>query len=122
MSYVLLVDDDPDARETLSQFLTKAGHEAIGVPNGREAIVSVLSRLPDVLILDLLMPEMDGVDLLGILRSYLRLQTLPVIVWTAVSEGPMLDRIKRMKVDEILLKPKATFPDIIDAIQRHVPA
>jgi len=106
----------------LSQFLTKAGHEAIGVPNGREAMVSILSRLPDAVVLDLLMPEMDGVDLLSILRSYLRLQTLPVIVWTAVSDGPMLDRIKRMKVDEILLKPKTTFPDIVRAIERHLPA
>jgi CheY-like chemotaxis protein len=119
MAYVLVVDDERDAREPLCQFLIKSGHGAECVPNGKEALVSILARLPDVLILDLLMPEMDGVDLLSVIRSYLRLRSLPVLVWTALSEGPMIERAERMKVDEILVKSQTTFADILAAIDRH---
>jgi CheY-like chemotaxis protein len=120
MAYVLVVDDELDAREPLCQFLVKSGHAAECVPNGREALASILARLPDVIVLDLLLPEMDGVDLLSVIRSYLRLRALPVIVWTALSEGPMIERAERMKVAEILIKTQTTFPDILAAIDRHV--
>src|SRR5690242_11545712 len=112
MSYVLIVDDDADARETLGKFLTKTGHEVAAAPNGHDALDSVLQRLPDVLVLDLLMPDMDGCDLLSILRSYLRLQALPVVVWTCAPDGPQMDRAKRLRINGACVKGKTSFDDI----------
>jgi CheY-like chemotaxis protein len=88
------------------------GHEVERVPNGREALRSILTVTPDLIILDLLMPEMDGPTLLEILRSYLRLQSLPVIVWTAYPDSAIAERAMRQGLLALLQKGKASFADI----------
>jgi CheY-like chemotaxis protein len=80
--------------------------------------MQVLSREPDVVLLDLVMPEMDGPTFLEVIRSYLRLQALPVVVLTAFSDSPLLERVEALQVDSILLKGKATTEDIQHAIER----
>jgi CheY-like chemotaxis protein len=120
MPYLLVVEDDTDSREVLCQALVKMGHEAACVSNGRDALMSILTRMPELVILDLLMPEMDGPCLLEVLRSYLRLQTLPVIVLTALGDSPMVDRVRHLKVNAILVKGKATFEEIGEAIRQEL--
>jgi len=66
--------------------LTRAGHEVEIASNGRQAIMRLTGALPDLVILDLRMPEMDGVHFLEVLRSYLRWQSIPVILVTAYPE------------------------------------
>lgn len=60
MPFIMIVEDNADACEPLAKYLEKAGHEVKCVPNGREALAHVLTKPPDVVLLDLLMPEMDG--------------------------------------------------------------
>jgi CheY-like chemotaxis protein len=116
MANILLVDDALDASEALARFLERAGQAVHAVSDGRDALQAVLAEKPDLVILDLLMPEMDGPAFLEIVRSYLRLQVLPVIVLTAVSSGPLLDRARNARVDAILQKSKATNAEIVQAI------
>ncbi len=120
MAYLLVVDDDADSREVLSRYLNRAGYECAGAPNGREALASILTRTPDLVVLDLLMPEMDGTDLVEILRSYLRLQSLPIVVLTAAPESPQAYRAKRQKIKSILSKGKATFEEIHAVIREEL--
>jgi len=117
MAKILLVEDSADARETLAVVLRAGGHTVSGVPNGREALAAVLADLPDVVLLDLLMPEMDGPSFLEVVRSYLRIQSLPVVVLTGLAESPMIDRARALKVNSILVKSKATPDDIQKAIE-----
>lgn len=117
MAKILIVDDSPDSCEALSKFLQIAGHEVTCVPNGREALVHVLNQVPDVILLDLHMPEMDGPSFLEVVRSYLRLQSLPVVVYTGLSDSPMVDRARSLKVNSILAKGKATLPEIQQALE-----
>ncbi len=121
MSYVMIVEDNVEACEPLAKYLQKSGHEIICVPNGREALAHVLTRMPDVVVLDLLMPEMDGPSFLEVVRSYLRIQALPVVVWTALVESPMVERARALKVNSILAKGKANFEDISRAIEEAIP-
>lgn len=121
MAYILIVDDDPDGREVLGKFLGKAGHNVESSPNGRDALASVLTGMPDVLILDLLMPEMDGTGLLEVLRSYLRLQSLPVIVLTGLPDSPKVQQARHLGVNTILVKGKATLDDILAAVNQELP-
>jgi CheY-like chemotaxis protein len=120
MATVLIVDDDADARETLAVVIRKAGHEVACAPNGREALSLVLHSLPDVVLLDLLMPEMDGPSFLEVVRSYLRIQSLPVVVLTGLGDSPMIDRARALKVNAILVKAKATPDDILKAVEEAV--
>lgn len=121
MARLLLVEDDEDSRDALARLLKEAGHRVESVPNGKEALAAILADTPDLVLLDLFMPEMDGAGLLEILRSYLRLQSLPVVVLTGLPDSPMVDRARYLKVNSILVKGKATPQDIIAAVEEALP-
>src|SRR5436305_1408287 len=117
MAKIMIVDDSQDASESLGKFLEQAGHEVICAANGQEALLQVLSNKPDVVLLDLLMPEMDGPSFLEVVRSYLRLQSLPVVVLTGLVDSPMVERAQHLKVNSVMAKGKATPTEILHALE-----
>jgi CheY-like chemotaxis protein len=78
---VLVVDDDRDTREAIRETLVEEGYTVSCAGNGREAMTMLESTLPDLLVLDLMMPELNGWQVLALLGER-RLQ-LPVLVLTA---------------------------------------
>ena len=121
MGRILVVDDDPDSVEALCLYLEKRlGYTVNSAPNGREALEYILHQTPDLVILDLCMPELDGCTLLEVLRSYLRLQTLPVIMFTGVGDSPILERVRDLNVNAVLLKGKTSFQEIGEAIEAEL--
>src|SRR5688500_9988292 len=87
MGSVLVVDDADDSREAVARYLTKAGYGVRSARSGREALIAVATTVPDVIILDVRMPEMDGIEFLQVIRSYLRWSTVPVILLTAYNHN-----------------------------------
>ena len=114
---ILIVDDHLDFCKPLATLFQLSGHEVSSAPNGREALNHVLTDVPDVILLDLRMPEMDGPSFLKVLRSYLRLQSLPVVVLTGISDSPMIERAKSFKVNSVLTKSKASPSEIMQALE-----
>ena len=80
---LLVVDDERNLRESLSEALTEAGYEVVTAANGKEAYAIIQERALDLLLCDWRMPEMDGGALLKLLRDEGRLIDLPVLVMTA---------------------------------------
>jgi CheY-like chemotaxis protein len=117
MAKIMIVDDSEDARESLAFSFRNAGHEVICVPNGKDALTLVLTDVPDVILLDLMLPEMDGPSFLEVVRSYLRIQSLPVVVLTGFPDSPMIDRIRALKINSVLVKTKATSEDVLKALE-----
>ena len=120
MSYVLIVDDDTDAREAMAQFLEKRRYNVKSVPNGREALELVMNATPAVVVLDWMMPEMDGVDFLRIVRSYLRLQKLPVILVTA-HQGEHIQQAREMNVRHVFHKANFELNDLVACVEELAP-
>lgn len=120
MARILIVDDELDSGKTFTAILNKAGHVASHVTNGKEALIEVISSPPDVVLLDLMMPEMDGPSFLEVVRSYLRLQSLPVVVLTALGDSPLVDRVQHLKVNAVLIKGKASPDAIVKALEEAV--
>jgi signal transduction histidine kinase/CheY-like chemotaxis protein len=81
--YVLVVDDDPDARELMSRAVAELGHEPVAVDGGAGAQRELRTRRHDLVLLDLLMPEMDGFALLDWMRATPDQRDIPVVVMTA---------------------------------------
>ena len=117
MASILIVEDNPDASQPLVEFLESAGHTVSSVPDGKEALVRIINNSPDVVLLDLMLPEMGGPSLLEVIRSYPRLQTLPVAVWTGLGSSPLVQRAQALKVNSVLMKGKATFEEIRKALE-----
>jgi CheY-like chemotaxis protein len=82
---VLVVDDDPDSRRVAFQFLTEAGLHVRESNDGESALVEMHRRSPDVVVLDLMMPVLDGFGVLATMRADPVLSSVPVVVLTAKS-------------------------------------
>lgn len=87
MSYrILLVDDEPDILEFIGYNLNKEGYEVYTASNGREAVQKALEVLPHVILLDVMMPEMDGIETCQEIRTHPELASTMIAFLTARSE------------------------------------
>jgi CheY-like chemotaxis protein len=99
---VLIVDDDFSIVETLGEIVALEGYGFRGAANGREALAEARARPPALILLDYMMPVMDGLQLLRVLRSEPQLRATPVIMMTA---APLGIPESEQRWDDLLLKP-----------------
>jgi two-component system KDP operon response regulator KdpE len=99
---VLVVDDEPEILRTLRLVLTGNGYEAVTAESGEEALAEVAQRLPDVIVLDLMLPGIDGLE---VLRRVRERSTVPVIVLSA--RGEELTKVQALDegADDYIAKP-----------------
>lgn len=116
MARILVVDDDVDGTEALCRFLDNASHEVVCVSNGREALARLATVRPDVVVLDLLMPQMDGVEFLEVLRNYYHGTLLPVILLTALPGGPFVQRALKFGLKRVFLKGDYDLSDLLQCV------
>ena len=102
---ILLVDDEPRNLLVLEGCLADLGYELVRALGGREAIESVEARAPDLILLDIAMPDIDGFDVLTHLRARREEDRIPVIVVTAYADREMRLRALEAGADEFLEKP-----------------
>ncbi|TAL50021.1 MAG: response regulator, partial [Chitinophagaceae bacterium] len=101
-STILVVDDDDSIRSLLQQELSDAGYIIEQATNGKEALESVRKNRPDLIILDVMMPEMNGFDVAAILKNDPQTMDIPIIVLSIVQDKA---RGFRIGVDRYLTKP-----------------
>ncbi|HVT87405.1 MAG TPA: response regulator [Tepidisphaeraceae bacterium] len=121
MRQILIVEDEKDSREVLAEFLREHDFGVKCTPSGREAIAAMIESPPDLVVVDLFMPEMDGAGLLEVIRSYLRLQSLPVVVWTGVDDRSLISRACQFRVNKVVTKARSTLDDVLAAIVESLP-
>jgi DNA-binding response OmpR family regulator len=102
---VLVVDDEPDAVELVAFNLTKAGIEVETAEDGLEALAKARETLPDLIVLDLMLPGMDGLEVCRILRKGPDTAAIPIIMVTA--KGAEVDRVLGLELgaDDYVTKP-----------------
>ncbi len=119
MARVLIVDDDTDSCDRMARVIRKRGHHVVCVQSPRSAMALLIGDTPDFAIFDFLMPEMNGLDLLRAIRSYLRLQQLPVLIVTAYPESPELLGIDELEVLGVMSKVNLQLSDMADLIDEQ---
>lgn len=103
---VMIVDDDPVIRELLDFNLTLRGYEVVSISNGQLAIELYSKEKPDLILLDVMMPEMDGWEVLKILRDHYESSDVKILMLTARStERDKLIGKSILKADEYVTKP-----------------
>ncbi len=102
---VLVVEDDPDISQLVVHYLDKAGFSTEVLSSGRDALAAIAARPPDLLILDLMLPQVDGLEICRVARSNETTSAIPIIMLTARAEES--DRIVGLELgaDDYLAKP-----------------
>ncbi|MBN2304160.1 MAG: response regulator [Anaerolineae bacterium] len=118
---IAVVDDEPLIVDMLTTFLTVKGFMVRGVNSGEEGLTLVEVENPDLLILDLMMPDIEGFDVLVELRKTPPFDRLPILVLTARTDSRARERAMQCGADGFLTKP-VKFPDLLIEIERLLAA
>lgn len=102
---ILVADDEEDLRELVTYRLSRSGYNVIGAEDGQEAFELAAERTPDLMILDVMMPKLDGYELTRRVRAEAALSSIPVILLTARSQESDIDRGFEVGADDYLKKP-----------------
>jgi two-component system phosphate regulon response regulator PhoB len=105
MEHVLIVDDDPDIQRLVSYNFRQAGFEVTAAGSGRKALEAIQTHRPDLIILDLMLPDIDGMEVCRTLRQRASSSRIPIIMLTA--RGEEIDRVIGFEIgaDDYVSKP-----------------
>jgi two-component system alkaline phosphatase synthesis response regulator PhoP len=102
---ILVVDDEPDILELVQYNLSKAQYEVVGVESGEEALVQVRTTPPDLIVLDLMLPGVDGLEVCRALKRDTRTAAIPIVILTARGEEADIVAGLELGADDYLTKP-----------------
>lgn len=114
---VLITEDDPATREMFRRLMEKEGWKVMEATNGRHALAQVAQQAPDLILLDLMMPEMDGFQFIQALRSNPNWRSIPVVVVTAMDLTPNDRLYLNGYVEQILQKGAYTRDDLLQEVR-----
>ena len=113
---ILIVDDELDVRIYVGTLLETSGYEPIAARNGREGLQKAKQVLPDLIILDVMMPQAGGVSMYRALKADRQLREIPVIMLTGVGEKSFSHYLKmlRLKIEDPIPQPYAYLEKPLD--------
>jgi two-component system cell cycle response regulator DivK len=105
MKKILIVEDNSDYREIMNLFITKMGYRAITAKNSYEAIAFAEAEEPDLIFMDVALPEVDGIKTTAMLRQNPKTSHIPVVALTAWMSGLWQEKAERVGITTYLIKP-----------------
>lgn len=115
MKKILLCEDDPDIQKSLKNILKKHGYETHTAQNGEEAIAMAISVKPDLILLDIRMPKLDGLEVAGEIRKR---AAQPKIIFVTAFESPeLIKEAAKYDIFDYIIKPAPT-EVILSAIKK----
>jgi DNA-binding response OmpR family regulator len=115
---VVCIEDEPEMIDLMRLILSRKGYQVIGAMGGREGLEAVQKEKPDVVLLDLMMPDMDGWEVYQKMKANEATKNIPVIVVTAKAQS--IDKVLGLhiaKVDDYITKPFGP-QDLIDSVEK----
>lgn len=115
---VVCIEDEPAMIDLIRLILGRKGYEVIGAVGGREGLEAIQREKPDVVLLDLMMPDMDGWEVYQKMKANEAMKTIPVIVVTAKAQS--IDKVLGLhiaKVDDYITKPFGP-QDLIESVEK----
>ena len=113
---ILIVDDQKDIGTGLERLLRYAGHEAVSVTGGAEALAMLHIRKPSLVVLDVNMPEMDGLTVLKVIKEHTELKDVPVVMYSTDTQHKTMTEANRLGAVDFLVKGTIGFDKLVDRI------
>lgn len=117
---ILLVEDDTALATVYKSRLELEGFNVIHVSNGEEALSTAVAEKPDLVVLDAMMPKINGFDVLDILRNTPETTNVRVVMLTALSQIKDKERAKELGADDYLVKSQVVISDVVARIKHHL--
>src|SRR5262245_43404925 len=121
MKKILIVEDNKDSREILGLFITKLGHQVIKACNSSEAITYAQAESPDLILMDLDLPDADGIKTTAILKQNPKTSRIPVVAVTAWMSALSEEKASRVGIVSYLIKPVSP-QTLKETIREHTQA
>jgi HD-like signal output (HDOD) protein/DNA-binding NarL/FixJ family response regulator len=122
MSTILVVDDMAIFRDPIAMSLRAAGYAAVCAVNGKDALQMLKTARPDLVLLDLGMPVMDGLEFLRVMRADPDAARIPVICLTAQADRDRVVEVATFGVRDYLLKSRFSLNEMLTRIRKHLPS
>ena len=114
---VLLVEDDPFIRDIYQVKFSQEGFEVFAVDNGIKALEKLEQVIPNIILLDIIMPYMDGLETLKNIKSNENWKKIPIIMLTNISEKEKINESENYGVDDYLIKSHFTPSEVLDKVK-----
>ncbi|MDB5302330.1 MAG: response regulator [Phycisphaerales bacterium] len=120
VSRILIVDDMAGSREAMARLLQREGYETDTAHNGAEGLVRLKEHKPDLVLLDQMMPEVDGLTFLAGIRRFPKWKNIPVIMFSALKDRTFQLRARTLGVKECLTKAEFSADNLLQCVRQHV--
>ncbi len=117
---VLIIEDDTSLREVLSEKFKKEQFNVIEAKNGQEGLDAALEKHPDIILLDIIMPVMDGITMLSRLRKDSWGKDASVIIITNLSDGKEVEEALAKGVHDFLVKSNWKIAELVEIVRKKI--
>lgn len=117
---ILITEDEPNIVESLTFILTRVGYDVSSVADGEAAMHRLRSNRPDIMVLDVMLPKLNGFEVLKLVKSDPLLKSMPVVILTAKGQTHDRQLAEEIGADAFVTKPFSNH-DIIDQIKKLCP-
>lgn len=121
MSTVLVIDDQPELRMLFQRVLENQGYTVVTAENGREALIAVDEYEPQLILLDMAMPQMDGLTFLRQLRSQSKWADVPAIIMSGLMTAEQKSAACELGVCDQLVKAEFSMKELRARVAKHLP-
>ncbi len=118
MQQILLVEDDPFLTEIYSQKLKKSGLKVEVIKDGQKALESLNKKMPDLLLLDIVLPRIEGWEVLRKIRKELKFKNLKIIVLSNLGQKEEVEKGLELGADKYLIKAHYTLSEVVEEIKK----
>lgn len=118
MSTVLIVDDQPELRQLFGRVLEQQKYTVISAANGQEALGLLEKHKPDLVLLDMAMPQMDGLSFLRLVRQNPQWKRLPVIILSGLMSSEQIAEARELGVSDQLVKAEFSMKELRSRVAR----
>lgn len=115
---ILIIEDDKFFRDIISKKLQKENFDVATASDGKEAFAYLESSIPNLIILDLILPGLDGYEILSILKKDKKTSGIPVIILSNLGQQEEIDRAKALGVTDFMIKINFTLEEIVGRVNQ----
>lgn len=115
---ILVVEDDKFLRELITQKLIREGHDVKGAVDGEDGVIKIKEEKPDIILLDLILPGIDGFEVLAKVKDDPELKNIPVLILSNLGQRDDVERGLKLGAVDFLIKAHFTPGEIIEKIEK----